>query len=230
MKTAHYGVLGDGAGTLSGFDSWQERAAYQYCKTLENLDEQGFVMTQPETEDYTSLNSSLTGWAESFQTWLENMPDAPEDEVTPRGLPAVQDTTFPSIISQIVALAVTGAAGGVPAIIANVAIQVGLSVFEKWLAGKIYAGESGNFSDVAEALNNIYELLINENELSVFWKDESKDSVFVADDVDQENTPIKKTITEYIKDVMLGIPNTMHITINNKDTTEETQWSIVDES
>lgn len=152
MKTAHYGVLGDGAASLGSYTSWQERAAFQYCKTLENLDAAGMVMTQPESTDFDSVSTSMTTFLTDFATWLDALPGLDlGNNPTTRGVPALPPVSWPALVSSIVSLEVSGA-GGVPAILATVVISSGLQIFYKFLEGKIFPDGDGSTAEIVRVL------------------------------------------------------------------------------
>lgn len=152
MKTAHYGVLGDGAASLGSFASWQERAAFQYCLTLENLDAAGYVMTQPESTDFDAVSTSMNDFITDFGTWLDALPGLNlGDDPATRGVPALPPVSWPALIGSIVSLVVSGA-GGVPAILATVVVSGGLQIFYKFLEGKIFPDNDGSTAEVVRVL------------------------------------------------------------------------------
>ncbi len=152
MKTAHYGVLGDGAASLGSYASWQERAAFQYCLTLEHMDAAGIVMTQPESTDFDSVATSVNDFLSDFGTWLDALPglDIGDDPAT-RGVPALPPVPWPALVSSVVSLVVSGV-GGVPAILTTVAISTGLQIFYKFLEGKIFPDNDGSTAEIVRVL------------------------------------------------------------------------------
>jgi hypothetical protein len=136
---------------------WSLRADYEYCCTINGLHQAGIEIQSAESDDYTSLQTSLSDWLTSFDAWLTAMPQDPaEPEEGSRAMPAEPaNTNFPALMTQIVTLAISGAAGGIPAIIINVVIQALLSVFEKWLSDQLFPGEADPLSEIAEAIKDL---------------------------------------------------------------------------
>lgn len=156
MKTAAYGSLGS-PGTFDVSPTheyyWLLRDAYENCVTRYNLDAAEIAITQPESTDFTDLQTDVDTFRGSIKTWLADLPNI-DDGSDPgtRGLPAVPGATWTSIIQKVVALAVGGAAGAVPAILLDLGIDVGLEIFSKWLAGKVYPGGDGSLHEMTKIL------------------------------------------------------------------------------
>lgn len=145
----------------------QEKLAHDLRRMLYQANTDSIVLAIGETSDYSTLDTSLdTFWGE-LDTFFDNLPLSPpeytpemEDRIS-RGLPAVPLPSFPDIVSGITSLAISGVAGGVPAIIGRIAFEAGFRLLAGWLEGKVFSGNEPNYSEMAGILQDIVTKLDN---------------------------------------------------------------------
>lgn len=173
MKTANFGAPPSAPGAFtvstSAQNYWTELAGYCYAVTAWNKSQAGMQIVQPETDDYSAIDTATDTFLSDVQTWLADLPTAPPEGGN-RGLPAVTVPSFGDIVSSIVSLSVAGA-GGVPAILLRVAFQVGVNVFASWLQGRVFSGSTPDYGELYDILSEISSRLValdaGDNELNL---------------------------------------------------------------
>lgn len=128
-------------------------ADYEFVCTVRNLRAADYEIQWAEVSDYDSLQSDVNTFKGDFKTWLQAMPGI-DDGSSPstRDLPAQTGATWASIAQRVVSLAVAGAAGGVPGILLDLAIDVGVEMLAQYLGGKLYPGGDGSMSETNSIL------------------------------------------------------------------------------
>lgn len=129
MKTAYLGALNDGAATLAGFSSWQERLSFQLCKTLENLSDENIVITQAESTDFEAAETAFNALSDYTKNWLSGAVSASSEG----GTVQVFDSSYIPELLTFIALGLSGNWGGVFVLFVKVGLEFLLGYTEKKL-------------------------------------------------------------------------------------------------
>lgn len=131
---------------------WTLRADYEYVSLLERLHYEGVGIDRVEESDLTSLESSVDAVSQQLPGYLSALHDYLNDTTGTLVEPTMP--TLPSLLPVLLLLTIPGAGGAVGGLLADLAINIGMSALSKQVS---------RISDNSEIVGVLRELLRTSN-------------------------------------------------------------------
>lgn len=148
MISANLGAFGDGAATLAGYATWNERLCKQLCLTIENLDDAGFAFQKADSTDLSAAETTFNSMIDYTKSWYDSNVDA---SAAGESITAYSKSYIPELVS-LAAFVLTGNWGAVFVLFVKVGLEVVLDSTEKKLDPDVSTG------DLAEILKQTLAL------------------------------------------------------------------------